>query len=382
MKTGEKPNFTDSAWFSLKMNCVFRILTLIQMRLLVVAVILFLAIGITSPAFGRVLRVDNVSPGADGFTSLQTAIEYAAPGDTIHVAGSPVSYGNIVIDKRLVILGGKLAGAEERQYAARLTRVLFTDNPFLRTSSTGSCLAGFEFQEFRGERANITVMVKGQAPIQGVLIKHNLIWSVQLGGNAQQWTFRNNIIARWLDGGGWMNEPGSGMKASRFANNVIGDIRDFSAENTFENNVIGGQLMRLQQLFFKNNIFFHHGPVMLDVGESNFVHNWAVADTLGDEKCYAAATSFAGLNHCLGLTNHGRGNQSGRSPGLAGPTAGAAGLRAFELQPGSPARSAGVAGQQPGIFGGEAPFTPAAFVYMNVEAVMALWFPAMKDSIP
>ena len=352
------------------------------MRGLFFAIFIFSGVCLSSEVYGKVLLVDNVTHVKGSFTSLQTAIEYAAPGDTIFVKGSPLSYGNIVIDKRLTILGGRAARADGRQYGTRLTRVLFTDNPFLRTSASGTHLAGFEFQEFLGERANITTVVKGPQPIQGVVVEGNLIWSVQLGGNARQWEFRNNIIARWLNGGGWMNEPGSGLKASRFINNIIGEIRDFSAENIFENNVIGGQLMRLQQITFQNNIMMHPGPVLVDVGECNFMHNWALADTLADHKCYAQPGSFSGFNHCLGLANHARGNQHGSSPGFAEPGAGTIGLHAFELRPGVPARTAGVAGQQVGIFGGEYPFPVQAFEFMDVADVVLLWFPSLKRNLP
>jgi len=59
---------------------------------------------LVSAISAQIYTVDNSNDGAD-FTDLQVAINTAADGDTIYVASSNVSYGNISINKKLTIFG-------------------------------------------------------------------------------------------------------------------------------------------------------------------------------------------------------------------------------------------------------------------------------------
>lgn len=58
-----------------------------------------------------VLVVDNIPGNGAPYTNLGTAINAASAGDTIMIQPSPISYGNITINKHLVLIGrGHIAG--------------------------------------------------------------------------------------------------------------------------------------------------------------------------------------------------------------------------------------------------------------------------------
>jgi hypothetical protein len=66
--------------------------------------LVFACLALPASAQGKLWTVDK--GGAGDFTEIQDAIDFAADGDTIHVAGSPTTYGPAVIaGKALVLLG-------------------------------------------------------------------------------------------------------------------------------------------------------------------------------------------------------------------------------------------------------------------------------------
>ncbi|GEM_PF-1818198 len=327
-------------------------------------------------AFARVLIVNNHFPSAGEYFSLQTAIQFSAPWDTIMVKGSPVNYGNVVVDKPLIILGELDPLSGENQHTSKLSRVMFTDNLQLRTNASGSLLKGFEFQHFQGDRPNITIRIKGNEPISGVRLQKNFIWYLQLDDNAAEWEIINNIFGGWVNGGRKISQPGSGSSGTVFYNNIIGDVRGFAAPNAFKQNVITGRLMGLNQVHFTQNIFKSKQDLFQDVGQCDFLNNLATADTLSADKCYAPANNLVGQNTCMNLPNTGSGNRMGMDPGFAGLKEGEIpkGIGAFRLGGGSPARGAGRQGEDLGVFDGPYPMPEAPFNAMKTQELMEAWF--------
>ncbi len=356
---------------------LYDITLLIIMKRKLSFVLLFLSLFLLCDSvFGRVLIVNNHRPSPGEYFSLQTAIQFSSPWDTIMVKGSPVNYGNVVVDKPLIILGNADPLSGDNQYTSKLSRVMFTDNLQLRTKASGSLLKGFEFQHYQGDRPNITIRIRGKEPISEVRLKNNFIWYMQLGDNATEWEIINNIFGGWIDGGGRLNQPGSGSSASVFYNNIIGDVRGFQAPNTFENNVITGRLMRLKEQQFSRNIFKYQGYLFQDVANCDFVNNLAAADSLSADNCYLPVNNLVGQNTCMNLSNTGSGNRMGVKPGFVGVQQGEVpkGVGAFRLGSGSPARGAGRQGEDLGVFGGNHPMPEAPFNAMKTKELMEAWF--------
>ena len=53
----------------------------------------------------RIITVSNNVAIPALYSNLQQALDDASPGDTIYVHNSTISYGNIIIRKRVVLLG-------------------------------------------------------------------------------------------------------------------------------------------------------------------------------------------------------------------------------------------------------------------------------------
>ncbi len=49
--------------------------------------------------------VNNDQAASAQFQNLQEGINAAADGDTIHITGSPISYGDVTLAKRLILIG-------------------------------------------------------------------------------------------------------------------------------------------------------------------------------------------------------------------------------------------------------------------------------------
>ena len=68
-------------------------------------IFLGMALGFMTLALNAQTTVNN-NPGASAdFTSLQAAINAATAGDVIYVQHSPTTYGNIIINKGVIIIG-------------------------------------------------------------------------------------------------------------------------------------------------------------------------------------------------------------------------------------------------------------------------------------
>jgi len=97
-------------------------------------------------AAATVWRVNN-NPGVDAdFNNLQTAINDAAvqPFDTLYVEGSNTSYGDIDIDKPLVLIGtGYFLNENDTTQANKNPSKISTVD--FNSGSAGSVLKGFSF---------------------------------------------------------------------------------------------------------------------------------------------------------------------------------------------------------------------------------------------
>ncbi len=313
------------------------------------------------------------------YRSIQSAIEHAAPYDTIFVKGSPVNYGNVLLEKPLVLVAeGSLYG-ELPVYSAKLTRILLTSNPFRRTISSGSSIIGFEFPYFAGYRPNIVTVSDGKTKIQNITIKRNWIWFIKITGEAENWTLRNNIIRGWVNGGSTREQANAGPGDFYFQNNIINSIYGFKHGKIYiQNNIITGRLKGIAGGDIYNNIFTRETLVLENVYGCSFKGNIAVSSKLGSIDCYQFPDRFESMNTCYGVANTGTGNRTGTDPGFAyWPSNDIMGGSVFKLNGSSFALRAGVNGQQAGIFGGLYPFPENAFRNLKMEDP----FPSFVTSI-
>ena len=292
------------------------------------------------------------------YWSVQSAIEHAAPYDTIFVKGSPINYGNVLLEKPLILVAEGSLCDELPGNSAKLTRILLTSNPFRRTISSGSSIIGFEFPFFAGNRPNIITVSGEKTKIEHITIERNWIWFIEIAGEAQNWFFKNNIIRGWVNGGSARPHRVAKSQDFFFHNNVINSIRGFDQGRIhIQNNIITGRLSDISGAEILNNIFTREAFVLENVYGCNFMGNISMGEHLGNADCYRHPGRFESMNTCTGFANSGSDNRVGVDPGFVyWPSNDIMGGSVFKLNGNSAALRAGVNGQQAGIYGGRYPF--------------------------
>jgi hypothetical protein len=318
--------------------------------------------------YGAVLVVSN-QPGVErDYSSIQSAIEQAAPYDTIFVKGSPTNYGNVLLEKPLVLIGEGFSGEVHSGHTAKITRILFTSNPYRRTISSGSTIIGFEFPYFPGQRPNLITVATDRVSIENVTIERNWMWFVEIVGNAGNWVFRNNIILGWVNGGG-KNNPEIGANGFIFYNNILNSLFEFKRGNlVLENNIILGRLKDVSGARVVNNIFSREDIILENVFGCRFQNNLAATQKIGSEELYEVTTKFESKILLAGEANTGSGNRVGVDPGFVyWPTNDIMGGTVFMLSDSSPAKRGGLGGREIGIFGGRHPFPSHSFLNPEID---------------
>ncbi len=313
------------------------------------------------------------------FSSIQSAVEHASPYDTIFVKGSPMNYGNVLIEKPLVLIGEGFSDEFHTGHTAKITRILLTSNPYKRTISSGTLIKGFEFPYFPGQRPNIITMGTERVKIENITLERNWLWFIEIVGAAENWTIRNNVIRGWVNGGGKSDNSNTGALNFRFQNNILNSLMSFQrGQLSLENNIVLGRLKDVRGAEVINNIFTRDDVLLENVSGSRFQNNISMSTKIGHENCYEHPGRFESRILTNGVANTGSANQTGVDPGfIYWPADDIMGGTVFLLIDNSPARRSGVGGTEAGIFGGRFPFPSKSF--LNPE--IANPFPTFITSI-
>src|SRR5215217_1034910 len=65
----------------------------------------WLSLSLSVCSYAKIWRLNNNTGITADFTNIQAAHDGAGSGDTLHVEGSPTSYGSLTWNKKLVIIG-------------------------------------------------------------------------------------------------------------------------------------------------------------------------------------------------------------------------------------------------------------------------------------
>ncbi len=258
----------------------------------------------------KIWRVDGNTANKPDFTNLQDAINGASAGDTLYIAGYGTNYGNITINKQLVLIGPGYFIEQNldkglNPFEAQINNIVFQSGA--ENSKVISCSVGaiqIESNNIIIKRNRITNSISGNTGISGIMIKQNFIstnlynyYVIGLSGN--NIVINNNIIV----GNTSLNIGTNGL----IKNNVM----DFSP-GSFSTVIVG--------MIFENNILIS-GSFS---GSNNIIRNNIGYNTQADSSLLFTLT----------------GNEDAK----------------YILKNGSPAKGAGVNGIDAGIFGGDEPY--------------------------
>ena len=287
---------------------------------------ILLAVVITScmtslGASAAIIRVNN-NPGIDAdFTTLQTAHDAADSGDTLHVEGSPFSYGGLTLNRQLHIIGPGYFLTQNPNTQAN-TQTAKTSSIDFRDGSAGSSLQGVEIFNFCG---TITVRVPN------VLIRRNVFPTNCTPNTLNIVAGASNTLITQNFNVGINNSAAVGGLIITHNRLVAMSLNVLANEALIQHNVIAGNVTATDCLFL-NNIMT---TGTLSGSGNSFEHN------LGH------AAQFGTAN----------GNQS--NVDMSTVFVGAAGNSTdgqFQLATNSPAAGAGFGGADAGMFGGDTPY--------------------------
>lgn len=289
---------------------------------------------LTGLAEAKLITVDNNSGSVAMYSSLQSAIDAAATGDTIFIAGSPSSYGSVNVGRRLKFVGpGYFLG--EHAVPGINPNSAHVDQFYLRRvdlmNATGCTFSGLSCSV----QAN-------EGGITGIAID-----KCRLNGLSSAYNMTVTVSRCWLTGGIGLETSGSSIR-----NSVIGSSIMLRNGATVTNCVVRDF----------NSSDYIDTTVGSSISNVVFVTSTAVNIT----KAAFASRCKGSISHCLSVSGPGPSGGSSYLPDGLGnvPTVHlfydvfTGGLldKAYYLIDDSPAKGAGFGGVDMGIFTGTQPY--------------------------
>jgi hypothetical protein len=322
---------------------------------------LFFTIVLTIFAFTVNATIWTVSNNPDSpgqYTSLQMAIDSSMVHDTILVAGSPTSYGNITLKWSLTLIGA----GYNNEYGYNTT----VGNVSLTRVNVSIGASDTRIMGFAANNISMNGYYSGGSVstnlIENVVVERCSASSIYIGNPSYQATYNNDTVRNCL------------------VNNTVSFYGGSSSiyNNTYiHNNIFNGAGISstysydLSTAFVKNNIFLNRNSDVF----SN-VHNLVIENNIfyqalpqGAINCaYNNNITFMNNNNVIpGPGNVGSGNFVDVDPEFVDfPFLGAPFSYAhnYNLQPTSPGIAAGTDGTDIGIYGGMLPFEIGANPYI------------------
>jgi hypothetical protein len=296
-----------------------------------------------------VWTVDNNATSGAQFTSVQAAIDAAAPGDFVHVHPSPDSYGDITINKTIHIRGLGHYPELNTSEIAKIGSVGFS----APLGAPNSSISGVEILQIQGF---------GAEDYSGFQITNNKITNTVFGNNAGN-------TENWLIQGNAFISNSTQVISPNYSDNWV-IVNNYIQNATTSFSWVIFQSMNSSTVI-RNNVIFSH---------VNDASPWLYNDCIGleIENCIflfsqAAATSVGGNNATVNYNNCLLYNYSGQTmnelPGgdnLAnvdpmfmndGGDPWFTYSDNYNLDPSSPAYQYGTDGQDLGIYGNDIQFS-------------------------
>jgi hypothetical protein len=273
-----------------------------------------------------VITVDNSANSGGQYTNLQLAADNAAAGDTLHVIGSNASYGNVIIEKALTLIGAGYNPPNQFGLKSEINSLSIGAATSL-ASATGTRIMGCKI-------ANVSW--SGSAAHNDITIERCEIANVTMSGiGASGWVLQNNILTNLY-----------------IANNANLLIR---------NNIFKGTINTSDEpsVLISNNLFLStssSGSVFSAIQFATITNNifYQGRDPLGCQfSTFNNNLTYNTPNNALPYGNNsGAGNFVNVNPQFASVTAGSFNFAFdYRLQATSPGKNAGTDGTDIGIYG-------------------------------
>lgn len=308
-------------------------------------------------SFGTTITVDNNTPSAGQYSSIQAAINAASPGDTIYLIGSLTNYGAVSLNKRLSIFGTGYNPQKQVNLVSSVSTINI-DTIAGVSGASRSHIAGL----------NVTWVINDNYGAKHMLWERNShagYFNLFNGGGSSNWTIKNSVLTSTF----YINQASNLI----FQNNLCYQMIFYASSqstvlidhNIFLHNIGSNTncLDNVSLATLTNNIFWGTSPL-----GTNSVNN-----TFNNNLTFQTAN-----DNIPGASNTGSGNFVGTNPQFVNAPTPAPNLTYnWNLSNASVGNNAGTDGQDLGIFGGNAALTDLTgmppipqMIEMNIQNVI------------
>lgn len=294
-------------------------------------------------SFATIRTADNNASNPGNYTSLQKAIDDSNAGDTIYLKASPISYGDIVLNKPLAIIGD---GVLNKKTSMKST---FMGKVEVQTAAGGSALVGFEATEIWVDNINKLLLDR---------LKFGDLYGQAKEGNIQPSTWSSVLIRNCY----FKTHFSLAKMSDVYIDNSVlinFDSREKSNNLIVSNSILLG-LWPCEYVTFRNSIIEHFmfsDGYKLDLYISNLFENNLFVVVEGDHLAKLNAKNF--------LTGNNIFENAAISATFKNYNAGLKNLDAIStdlrLVDGSKGKNAGTDGKDMGIYGGAFPWEDSYF---------------------
>lgn len=290
-----------------------------------------------SCSFATKWRVNNAGIAANFTTAQQAASSpLVLVGDTIYLEGSMVSYGNLDLIKRLVVIGPGYFLGQNTATQANIAPAMI-DNLVFNAGSRGSVVTG------------LTVLSWTTVQDSAIsLIRNNTAGVVINALSSDNYLARNYIYSLSI----------SGSSGNAIYNNFFSQSNNCSGGNCF-------YMSNNSSATVRNNIFMGCQVINGCLYENNIATGTAA---LGNNSFTATNST---VNNNIGASTQypsNNGNKQNIDMATVFVNTGSDDGR-YQLIPASPASGAGTGGVDCGVFGG-----PTAYVLSGVPNLPSIWY--------
>lgn len=294
-------------------------------KTIILTVCLTALIALTASA--KIWRVNNTGLQAD-FTSIQAAHDAVTvlAGDTLHLESSPKTYGDLVSTKKLIILGpGYFLHLNLNQQSSPTTATITSFK--LNTGSSGTVISGLSITGNNYIYTGDVTITRNYVDDAIYLSRDYSYGNVIISGNYGI----NNINHTGASGTSLITNV-------LILNNVIGYVSLLNQySGTFANNIVSSVSNTIYNFVIKNNICTSTSNTAVFGGSSNLISNNICSSALGLPAGNGNQTSVSMTIVFVGATGYSTDGQ-------------------WQLAINSPAKGAGLNGEDCGIYGGNSPY--------------------------
>lgn len=267
----------------------------------------FLCILLSVTSFAQTTRIVdhnfNAPTGPHIYSTLQAAVDAANAGDTIQIQPSPNAYGNVSINKQLVLVGIGFNVQKDIPLSSVMGTITLTNNADNTSNSSGTVITGLQFTYlYPGLRTGATYTLDNikvyncrfsyayasgsYVQVTNMEIYDNYI-TTQYSGDAALYfanhvttsLFRNNLMLFGIYFGS--GTPGTNTITNNILYGRIGVVAEGTNMNIINNNFIGAANSTfafenyLRDCVVSYNIFYGPTPSIAAAGTSsaNFQRN-------------------------------------------------------------------------------------------------------------